>query len=103
MFSWPIFFARLGGMACAVWTALLFLSMSRSILTIASRFLPRRGRSFWLLGGGWIFYMFLSFLVFFLLLFSKGDMIEQDFVSNFLEWLVAHKVHISGLPQGFAH
>ena len=55
MFSWPIFFARLGGMACAVWTALLFLSMSRSILTIASRFLPRRGRSFWLLGGGWIF------------------------------------------------
>ena len=47
MFSWPIFFARLGGMACAVWTALLFLSMSRSILTIASRFLPRRGRSFW--------------------------------------------------------
>ena len=49
------------------------------------------------------FYMFLSFLVFFLLLFSKGDMIEQDFVSNFLEWLVAHKVHISGLPQGFAH
>eukprot|EP00435_Cladocopium_sp_Y103_P066471 s922_g28.t1 len=47
MFSWPIFFARLGGMATAVWTALLFLSMSRSILTICSRCLPRRGRSFW--------------------------------------------------------
>lgn len=47
MFSWPIFFARLGGMATAVWTALLFLSMARSILTICSRCLPRRGRSFW--------------------------------------------------------
>ena len=47
MFSWPIFFARLGGMATAIWTALLFLSMARSLLTVFSRCLPRRGRSFW--------------------------------------------------------
>ncbi|CAK9009431.1 unnamed protein product [Durusdinium trenchii] len=46
-FSWPILCARLGGLACAVWTAILFLSMSRGALTLASRCLPRRGRSFW--------------------------------------------------------
>lgn len=35
-------------MATAIWSALLFLSMSRSVLTALSRCCPRRGRSFWL-------------------------------------------------------
>eukprot|EP00913_Durusdinium_trenchii_P001455 g1348.t1 len=47
LFSWPIFFARLGGMATAIWSALLFLSMCRSVLTVLSRCCPRRGASFW--------------------------------------------------------
>mmetsp|Transcript_18909 Transcript_18909/g.43975 ORF Transcript_18909/g.43975 Transcript_18909/m.43975 type:complete len:955 (+) Transcript_18909:90-2954(+) len=47
MFSWPIFFARLGGMACALWTAILFLSMSRTLHTFLARLLPKTGRNFW--------------------------------------------------------
>ncbi|CAJ1351929.1 unnamed protein product [Effrenium voratum] len=47
MFSWPIFFARLGGMGCAICTALLFLSMSRAVLSGLSRCLPRSNRTFW--------------------------------------------------------
>jgi len=41
LFSWPIWFARLGGMATSIWTALLFLSMSRALLSSLSRSLPR--------------------------------------------------------------
>jgi len=47
LFSWPIFFARLGGMACAIYSALLFLSMSRGLLSLLSRCLPKHGRNLW--------------------------------------------------------
>mmetsp|Transcript_65294 Transcript_65294/g.156051 ORF Transcript_65294/g.156051 Transcript_65294/m.156051 type:complete len:900 (+) Transcript_65294:106-2805(+) len=47
MFSWPIYFARLGGLACVLLTAVLFLSMSRTLHAFLTRLLPRQGRGFW--------------------------------------------------------
>ena len=41
LFSWPIWFARLGGMATSIWTALLFITMSRAMLSSISRCLPK--------------------------------------------------------------
>lgn len=41
LFSWPIWFARLGGMATSIWSALLFLTTSRAMLSSTSRCLPK--------------------------------------------------------------
>eukprot|EP00930_Biecheleria_cincta_P078304 TRINITY_DN6572_c0_g1_i11.p1 TRINITY_DN6572_c0_g1~~TRINITY_DN6572_c0_g1_i11.p1 ORF type:complete len:938 (+),score=171.60 TRINITY_DN6572_c0_g1_i11:135-2948(+) len=37
VFGWPIYIARAGGMGAALWTAILYLTMSRSLLTQISR------------------------------------------------------------------
>jgi len=47
LFSWPVYFARLGGMACTIYSALLFLSMARGLLSLLSRCLPKHGRNLW--------------------------------------------------------
>jgi hypothetical protein len=40
LLGWPVFFARMGGMACAIWTAILYASMSRSFVTTIGIALP---------------------------------------------------------------
>jgi len=44
LFGWPIYVARAGGCGALLWTALLFLSMSRTFLRVAMRQVPIRSR-----------------------------------------------------------
>lgn len=32
VFGWPVFVARLGGMGCAIWTAILYLTMAKTLI-----------------------------------------------------------------------
>merc|ERR1740121_2557912 len=41
-FGWPVYFARMAGMATLLWTSLLFLSMSRTWFRIIVRYSPLR-------------------------------------------------------------
>eukprot|EP00928_Gymnodinium_smaydae_P070765 TRINITY_DN54537_c0_g1_i1.p1 TRINITY_DN54537_c0_g1~~TRINITY_DN54537_c0_g1_i1.p1 ORF type:complete len:1018 (-),score=227.25 TRINITY_DN54537_c0_g1_i1:154-3051(-) len=41
VFGWPIYFARMGGMGCALWTAILYLTMARGFLTKLHDCCPR--------------------------------------------------------------
>merc|ERR1719247_2539259 len=41
LFGWPVYFARMGGMGCACWTAILYATMSRTVLSWLSIRVPK--------------------------------------------------------------